>query len=446
IAPVFFGFVQWVLVEAKRQGIQRLYFMARDGYILWKIAQIICRKWGYDIDCQYFYGSRQSFHFPSIQQIGENEKEWLFDKPPFFTVRLACDRVNIEPEEIAGALIRCGLPAEMWDRNLTDREFTALKSAFQEQEILDRIVNLAAIYREKAIGYFKQTGIGDGKSFAIVDSGWSGRSQRSFSKILAIDNLYPQDGVRGFYFGLERKIEPFLNDSFIPYFLEADAIGERRFLICSPILELFLAADSGSTVRYEKQDDRYIPILRSEKNEKALKWGVLTQHQAILDFTERLTDSLRPEDCELQYFHQVTEHLLGTFIHQPNQEESRVFGSQPFSDQQLEDKFHELAPSYSLVDGWKMIFDRNYVSNFVWLPASIQRSLPLTKIVLRYIKGLRNSLNYARLSRQAFLAGKEQLAWDLSQQAIRSSPVILLSRSFLHTNLSLIVRRFNSQG
>ena len=447
IGPVFFGFVHWALQEAKRQGIQRLYFMARDGQILWKIAQIICRKWGYDIDCQYFYGSRQAFHFPSIQQIGEIEQEWLFDRPPFFSVRLACDRVNIQPEQIADALIRYGLSAEMWDRNLTEQEFTMLKTAVQDREIIDRIVGLAAIYREKALGYFKQAGIGDGKTFAIVDSGWTGRSQRSFSQILAIANLYPPGGVTGFYFGLGGRITPFSADRLIPYFLEPDAIAERGSLSSSPILELFLAADHGSTVRYEKQDQHFTPILRSEKNERGLRWGVLVQQQAILDFTERLIEHLQPEECELRYFHQVTEDLLRTFIHTPSKQESQVFGSQPFSDQQLENRFHDLAPAYSLVDGFRMILDKHYVSDFVWLPASIRRSVPLTKIVLQVIKGLRDSLNYARRSQQAYLLGEEQIAWNSAKKAVQSCPVILLSRSFIRTNISLIVRsKLNSKG
>lgn len=440
IAPVFFGFVHWTLEEAKRQGIRRLYFMARDGQILWKIAQIICRKWGYDIDCQYFYGSRQAFHFPSIQELGETKQEWLFYKPPFFSVRLACDLVNIQPEQIADALTRHGLSAEMWDKNLTEQKFTALKAAFQDREISDRIVDLAAIYREKAIGYFKQAGIGDGTSFAIVDSGWSGQSQRSFSQILAIANLYPPGGVPGFYFGLERRITPFSIDRLVPYFLEPDDITERRSLSSSAILELFMAADHGSTVRYEKQDHHYIPILRSEKNEGGLEWGVLVQQQAILDFTERLTDRLQPEECEVRYFHQVTEDVLRTFIHSPNQEEAQVFGSQPFSDGQLESKFHDLGPAYSLVDGFRMMFDKHYVSALVWLPASIQRSAPLTKIVLQVIKGLRDSLIYAHSARQAQLVGKEQLSWDFVKKAVRSCPAILLSRSFIRTNVSLATR------
>jgi predicted HAD superfamily hydrolase len=73
VAPMLFGFVHWCLVEAQKKGIQRLYFVARDGQILQKIAQVICHNWGYTIDCRYLYGSRQAWHLPAIQEIGEVE-------------------------------------------------------------------------------------------------------------------------------------------------------------------------------------------------------------------------------------------------------------------------------------------------------------------------------------------------------------------------------------
>jgi hypothetical protein len=94
-----------------------------------------------------------------------------------------------------------------------------------------------------------------------------------------------------------------------------------------------------------------------------------------------------------------------------------------------------------------MMFDKHYVSDFVWLPASIQRSAPFTKIVLRAIKGLRDSFNYARLAHQANVVGKEQLSWNLAKKAIQSCPAILLSRSFIRTNVSLATRlRFHFKG
>jgi hypothetical protein len=47
---------------------------------------------------------------------------------------------------------------------------------------------------------------------------------------------------------------------------------------------------------------------------------------------------------------------------------------------------------------------------------------------------------YARWAREAYLAGKEQLSWDLTKKAVQSCPAILLSRSFIRTNLSLMAK------
>ncbi|MFM6080847.1 MAG: hypothetical protein ACKPCI_20450, partial [Dolichospermum sp.] len=52
-APLLFGFVYWCLSEAQAKGIKRLYFVARDGQILLKIAKVVCEKWNYTIDCRY---------------------------------------------------------------------------------------------------------------------------------------------------------------------------------------------------------------------------------------------------------------------------------------------------------------------------------------------------------------------------------------------------------
>ena len=38
LAPCIDSFVLWVLQEAMKKGIQRLYFLARDGYFMYKSA------------------------------------------------------------------------------------------------------------------------------------------------------------------------------------------------------------------------------------------------------------------------------------------------------------------------------------------------------------------------------------------------------------------------
>jgi predicted HAD superfamily hydrolase len=437
IAPLIFGFVHWVLTEAKHKGIQRLYFMARDGQILLKTAQVICRKWGYDIDCRYLYGSRQAFHFPSILELKETEFNWIFDNPEFLSVRIVCKRVNLQPEQIADTLSSYGFSAEKWDQNLTHQEELSLKAIFEEPSVAEIIISMAEIQREKALGYFRQEGMGDGVHFATVDIGWSGKSQRSLSRLLAAGELYLPEGVSGFFFGLLSRTQAFPTDRLMPYFLEHDNTTERRFLCDTQILELFLAADHGSTVGYEEQNDRYIPVLRSEKNESGITWSVLTQQQAVIEFTEQLTDSLNPDECKAEHFQQITENLLQTFLYRPSKEEAEAFGRQSFSQHQLESKFYDLAPAYSLVDGIKMLFDQKHVHSFAWLPASIHRSAPLAKVSLRYIKRKRDCFTYAHFAWCEFLVGNYQKAWVLSTRAMKSWPIIWFSRRFIRMNFLL---------
>jgi hypothetical protein len=436
-APLIFGFVYWVLTQAQIQGIQRLYFMARDGQILYKVAQIICSQWEFSIDCRYFYGSRQAFHFPAIESMGEQEFNWLFDDPGFLSIRIICERVNLQPVEIADVLAGYGFLLDSWEKHLTDQQKSILKSVFQEESVIARILSTAVIYREQAVGYFKQEGMADGVTFATVDIGWSGKSQRSLSKLLAAGKIYPDTGLKGFFFGLLSSTQAFSSDRLIPYFLNANDRSERFFLCDPQILELFMAGDHGSTVRYEKQNDKYIPILRSQKNESGIAWGVLVQHRAITDFARRLTENSQFQECSSEYFQQVTEDLLAAFIRNPSKAESEAFGSQPFSRHQTESKFYDLAPAYGFNDGFKMLLNKDYIHAFAWLPASIQRSHPLVRPLLSYIKGRRNSLNYAHFAWQALEMGNVELSRWLVVKAIQSDLRILWSKRFLWTMLSL---------
>jgi hypothetical protein len=182
-----------------------------------------------------------------------------------------CDRVNISPDQIKDVLNRYGFPAAKWDLNLQQHERDLLRQVFTDKEVTELIISTAATYREKVIGYFRQEGLDDGVPFGFVDVGWAGRIQRSFSKLLDIAGLYPESGVCGFYFALEARIKRFQNDRLLAYFYDVDKQYDR-YVFCKYkcLFELFVAADHGSTMSYERCGEQYIPVLRSPKNEKRL--------------------------------------------------------------------------------------------------------------------------------------------------------------------------------
>ncbi|BAZ22460.1 hypothetical protein NIES4073_33430 [Kalymmatonema gypsitolerans NIES-4073] len=399
IAPMLFGFVYWCLVEAQKRGIQRLYFVARDGQILQKIAQVMSQNWGFTIDCRYFYGSRQAWHLPAIQEIGEVELDWILSlikvDTQFVSIRSICTRVKISPDQIKDVLSRYGFPAEKWDVNLKQHERDLLRQIVSEKEVSELIISTAAGYREKVIGYFRQEGLGDGVPFGFVDIGWSGRTQRSFSKLLNIAGFYPESGVSGFYFALETRVKSFQNDRLLAYFYDVDTMsGDRdRYLMCGYrcLYELFLAADHGSTLCYERSGEQYIPVLRSSKNEEAIKWGLYVLQSAAVEFAKQITTNLSEQECTTELFLKASEILAKEFVLNPSPQEAQVFGSFVMSGDITENAFYELAPIYNLADWWRLLLSGKHPHVDVWFHASVARSHPIVRKFFKLKNNTKNS-------------------------------------------------------
>jgi predicted HAD superfamily hydrolase len=384
IAPALFGFVYWCLTEAQKQGIQRLYFVARDGQILQQIAKVICENWGLDIDCRYLYGSRQAWHFPAILQLGEMELDWIFDPTNFLSVSAVCNRVNLKPTQILDSLELFGFKEENWETNLTPDEQVHLKQVFAQESVINLILRIAETYRNKAVGYFRQEGIADPVRFAIVDIGWHGRLQCSFSKLLSSAGLYPNEGLTGFYFALSKRIQVSPTDKLHAYFSDPSCTSSRDDL-CQfrALFELFMTADHGGTMKFEFSDGKYFPVLRYQENIKAIDWGLLIQQRAICEFAQQITKNLKPEDFS-DHSHLLTasELLLREFISQPSFAEAEAYGAFLFAEDQAETKMYELAPKYELKDCFRLLTSGLHPHNNVWFSAAKARSNALPKILL----------------------------------------------------------------
>ena len=64
LAPVLGTFVRWVLERALSAGVSRLYFLARDGWFPYRLAQTLCQAWKLPVECRYLYGSRLAWRQP----------------------------------------------------------------------------------------------------------------------------------------------------------------------------------------------------------------------------------------------------------------------------------------------------------------------------------------------------------------------------------------------
>ncbi|HZY26220.1 MAG TPA: hypothetical protein VFE71_10360, partial [Bacteroidales bacterium] len=380
IAPLLVGFVNWCLKEADSKGIQRLYFVARDGQILHKIAKILCKNWGYGIDCRYLYGSRQAWRFPVIDSLSQEHLVC-------WTVRSACDEVNIRPEQIKTLLLRHGFPEEMWERELDKQDQKLLKQVFQEPEISNLVIATAKNCRSKIISYFKQEGLDDGIPFGLVDIGWRCSLQKALSDLLCKAGIYPENGTYGFYFGVQRHVKGLPTDrSFAYYYDVANSSARRRqfgeHIYEKNLLEVFTAADHGSTIRFEKDGGKYIPILRETINSKALNWGLRVQQEAIVKFTENFSSVIHIDDCKPELFLYVCESVLETFIDIPSREEASSFGSFNFAGDSVERIWLEIAPELTFSLFLKLLIKNEFSTSHMWKQGIMYRS---QKIIYKFM-------------------------------------------------------------
>ena len=77
--PVLFPYIQWLIRKSVQIGIKRLYFIARDGYILKKIADLYLEQCRLEIQTKYIYGSRRAWR---VEDEGKrnNVKQYLMQE------------------------------------------------------------------------------------------------------------------------------------------------------------------------------------------------------------------------------------------------------------------------------------------------------------------------------------------------------------------------------
>jgi predicted HAD superfamily hydrolase len=63
---ILYPYVMWLISNCQEQGIKRLYFIARDGYVLKKVADAMIETWGLDIYTKYIYGSRKAWRVDGL--------------------------------------------------------------------------------------------------------------------------------------------------------------------------------------------------------------------------------------------------------------------------------------------------------------------------------------------------------------------------------------------
>lgn len=349
--PILYAYVWWILDECCRQGIHRLYFIARDGYILKQIAEIIVEQYEYGIELYYLYGSRKAWRMAGFSP-GRGSVFNLVRWSHTFDIRTPADLAEvfqIEADEL--------LPWLFGGNGISKETYLSQEILYALTTHLDadmRFQNfLAEKHREKrkiVRDYLKQEISLNGGKYALVDLAGGGYTQTCLADIMKEFTDMP---IQTFYFKMDcvRQDENSIYQVFIPGYLKSNLL-----------IEMFGRASHGQTCSYMRNGEKIVPVLEKVEEKAIEQQGVKAYLSGVEDYAEHFTGCLK-DDRRRGDNTIVVLHYFEYITNTPDEETLDFWGSMPNGVTGREQKPEEYAPALTEKMAWKIYFahDREHV-------------------------------------------------------------------------------------
>ncbi len=383
-APVLVSYVIWVLDSARKKGIRRLYFLARDGYIMYQIALTLCRAYHLNIDCRYFYCSRYALRMPLFLIDREEALDKVCINGYCVTAEIVLDRVGLDKWEKEQVFSELGIESK---KQILSK--AGLAELRQRLEHSDTFLKLALKRSNESYSmiysYFLQEGFFDSIHFAIVDSGWSGSMQRSIRRIL--EYAGKEDILQGFYFGMYEMGKP-EDGQYYCYYFSSSKHYFRSINFNNNLFECLCSANHGMTIGYEKNNEgRIVPIL----NLFHFNQNTELQLKVLQNFAVRFVENnsvLSENNISMVHF------LLKSFMGYPCRAEADFYGGISFCDDSTEKYMVPLADRLSMEDIRQQLISTKVIRKFkikkaaktykesFWIQGTLARyKYPCTKLL-----------------------------------------------------------------
>ena len=142
VAPVVFLYVWWLLLDAHSRGLKKLFFLARDGEIFWKVASRLVDLWSLGVEVVYLQCSRESLLLPSFTQMGNFERNWItWGYRNEISLAEICRRVNIKLEDLSTLAAYYGLSCYLDDieREIAPQDRSALMNLINNSDFNEMV-------------------------------------------------------------------------------------------------------------------------------------------------------------------------------------------------------------------------------------------------------------------------------------------------------------------
>ncbi len=387
LGPLLYAFCNWLHEESLLDGVDSLYFVARDGLVIKRAYEILFP----DANTHYLYGSRRAMTVPLLcrcESLADAISHVGLDRASV-TVESLVNALGIDISSVRDQMELFGLrPTEQIDmREVAEREALA---GFYDS--IKEIVNENAADEDLALSSYIEETFANESRVGFVDIGWSGSTQRAIVSKCADLGLDVE--VFGYYTGLRPSpgkdvdyssaMKGFLFD------FDTDSRVLARQGIYNALYETFFSAQHGTVLRFVFERGRSVPVLAPYEFQGSEFGDVIKQLQsAALAFV----GDAKHHNLKM-YFEFTPKNLLAAFDKlgiNPSSEEAELFGSAPFLDYGMANLATPMRISDALMHPSDFADD---LEACYWKPAYLKRMLklplPYGEIIAKVKEGLRS--------------------------------------------------------
>ncbi len=247
LGPLVLSFVQWLAQQAASDGVERLYFLSREGEFLKKVYD----RWAQQVDgappSEYLVLSRRSVTVPTIREIDEIE---AIARTAYFENRVSSfvwERYGLVlTDKEWSSLARQGLLSADGQVEVTDGQIDHLKPLLAA--LAPHIFAQAKAELPEVMAYLDAMGLNGERKSAVVDVGYSATIQGRLNQLLGTK-------THGYYMMTDGRAESVSNryevtvqgcfGQYVQFTPAASAMLRQSF-----DLEKLLSSDEAQIIRY----------------------------------------------------------------------------------------------------------------------------------------------------------------------------------------------------
>lgn len=380
ISPVILLYTLWILDEAEKQGLKRLYFLARDGYQMYHIAEEICRKRRNGIVCSYFCCSRYALRMAAYRFFDESAYERLFLCAYSLSACSLLRRAGLDKEEQAAVYADIAFPQAEEHHVLGRRAFADLcgkvgKSAVF-REILTRKSDAAYA---GTIAYIRQEQIQNYDTVGIVDLGWTGSLQATLRRLLDSDHIGTK--IVGFYMGMLTAPPQQPSSQYRAWLFDEKELMIRAWFAHN-LMECICSAPHGMTMGYRRFQGKVSPVFKEQENPKE-------PVEYLCSMTRRMLHRYGEKAVYQPQDRWIALHLLQKLMLSPTKQEALALSQYRFCDD-VGEQYHRTIVQTGEPQEYQreLLFWKPFYMDssdgFYWYCGSVAASKLVAKPVYRY--------------------------------------------------------------